>query len=72
MKNCVFVDFYVNKYGKSPVYGAVFVYLVSKGVYLTIGSLALSKGEVEASATAGAPTSWPHVNILFYSPLEKS
>jgi hypothetical protein len=34
-KNGAFIDFYVNKYWKSPVYGAVFVYLGIKRVYLT-------------------------------------
>jgi hypothetical protein len=38
-----------------PVYGVVFVYSGQLGAYLTLGSLALSKREDEASSIASMP-----------------
>jgi hypothetical protein len=34
-ENGVFRDFYVNRYGKLPIYGALFVYTGQLGAYVT-------------------------------------
>jgi hypothetical protein len=44
LKNNVFSDFYVNRYGKLSVYGVVFVNSRRVGgAYWTLGPLSLSK-----------------------------
>jgi hypothetical protein len=52
----IYSDFYVKKYKKPPVHGAVYVYSGRPGGVFYSG-LSNSKWEVEAFATAGATPS---------------